>query len=159
MIYSTHGWLHLSLGKADNWLRWSIFGFVITTVFFMAGLPYGANGVALGRVIAIHLLALPGVWYAGRPVQLSIGSLVQAIWKYYVSSLLAGLVTWAMLHNWIPSGESWEVHLLRVFLGSTFCMSIYLVFTVALHQGLKPIVDFVSIVRESVSGLRLGSRA
>lgn len=159
MIYTTQGWLHLSLGRAGHWLRWSVLGFVVTAILYVVGLPYGAAGVALGRVIAIHALVVPGIWYAGRPIQLRIGSVIGVTWRHYSSSLLAGVITWCILRNWIPSGESWEFHALRVLLGSSICISLYLGFTVALHKGLRPIADFLGLLRESLSGLRLGSRA
>jgi PST family polysaccharide transporter len=159
MIYSTHGWLHLSLGRADNWLRWSIIAFAVTAGLFIAGLPYGATGVALGRVISIHLLALPGIWYAGRPVGLRVASVIFATWRCYASSFLAGLSTWVFLQNVLPSDASLEVYALRVFTGTSVCMFLYLVFTVALNQGTKPIMDFLGILRESIGGLRQGGRA
>ncbi|PKN67035.1 MAG: lipopolysaccharide biosynthesis protein [Deltaproteobacteria bacterium HGW-Deltaproteobacteria-15] len=159
MIYSTHGWLHLSLGRADNWLRWSIVAFVVTAGFFIAGLPYGAPGVALGRVVAIHVLALPGIWYAGKPIGLRVVSVLHATWRCYASSFMAGLSTWVFLKNIIPPAPSFEVYALRVFAGSSICVLLYLVFTVVINQGTKPIADFFGILRESIGGLRQGSRA
>jgi len=159
MIYSTHGWLHLSLGRADNWFRWSILAFAVTAVFFIAGLSYGAPAVALGRVISIHILALPGIWYAGKPIGLRMASVIHATWRCYLSSLLAGLCAWAFLRNVIPSGAAFEVHALRIVAGSSVCVLLYLAFTVVLNQGTRPIVDFLAILRESIGGLRLGSRA
>jgi PST family polysaccharide transporter len=159
MVSSTQGWLHLSLGKANRWFRWSMVAFLITSILFVAGLSYGATGVAVGRLVAIHLLAVPGLWYAGRPIHLKIRSVIAVTWKYYVSSAFAGLLTWAVLQNLAPSGGTWELHALRLLLGSTICLALYLASTIALHQGLKPIVDFLLILRESWSGLRLQRQA
>ena len=44
-LYTTHGWIHLSIGKADRWLRWSILEYVVTALLFVLGLHWGPEGV------------------------------------------------------------------------------------------------------------------
>ena len=159
LIYATTGWLHLSLGKADRWLRWSVFDFLVTASFFVAGLPFGVAWVALGRVVSIHLLAVPGLWYAGRPVGLKISQVLGTVWRYYVSAFVAGGSSWAFLQVLSVRGVAWEVHGVRVLLGTVVCISVYLFVTVVLHQGAKPIMDFLEVLRESLYGLRSEGRA
>ena len=47
VIYGTIGWLHLSLGYPERWLKWGIVALVFTILALLAGLQFGALGVAL----------------------------------------------------------------------------------------------------------------
>ena len=29
ILYATHGWIHLSVGRPDRWFRWAIFEFIV----------------------------------------------------------------------------------------------------------------------------------
>jgi O-antigen/teichoic acid export membrane protein len=49
LIYGTHGWLHLSLGRADRWFRWGIIELVVCSFCFVIGLRFGAIGMATAR--------------------------------------------------------------------------------------------------------------
>ena len=44
ILYYTHGWIHLSIGRADRWFRWGIVEFVVTVSLFFVGLPWGPAG-------------------------------------------------------------------------------------------------------------------
>src|SRR6185437_11077085 len=47
LLYQTHSWIHLSVGRPDRWLRWSVVEFLCTAGLFVIGLPWGARGIAL----------------------------------------------------------------------------------------------------------------
>ena len=78
LIYGTQGWLHLSLGRPDRWFRWGITECIAITCFFIIGLQFGISGVAIAYSLAFYLLAGPCLWYAGKPVHLTISSLLSA---------------------------------------------------------------------------------
>jgi O-antigen/teichoic acid export membrane protein len=81
-LYYTHGWIHLSIGKADRWFRWGVVEFIVTGLLFILGLRRGPAGVALAWTASFWILTIPAFWYAGRPIQLRVGSIVAAAWKY-----------------------------------------------------------------------------
>jgi O-antigen/teichoic acid export membrane protein len=155
LIYGTHGWLHLSLGRADRWFRWGILELVVTAAFFMAGLPFGASGVAVAYVLSIFVLTGPGLWYAGLPINLSILSIVVALWKYFAAALAAGLVTWHFLYRGGTFSSTFTgLNIFsRIALSSVLCLIIYLILTIIIFRGFGPISQFVSLVREMVPGL------
>jgi PST family polysaccharide transporter len=155
LIYGTHGWLHLSLGKADRWFRWGILELIVTAAFFMAGLPFGAPGVAVAYVLSIFTLCIPGLWYAGLPIKLSISSIAGAIWKYFITALAAGLICRHLLYgDGIYSSSFAGLNIIaRLVLSTTLCTVIYLILTVIIHRGFGPIYQFISLVREMVPGL------
>ncbi len=50
LLYGTHVWIHLSLGHANRWFRWGIVDLVVTTLFLLGGLHWGAAGIAMAWV-------------------------------------------------------------------------------------------------------------
>ena len=70
LVYTTHGWLHLTLGTPGLWVRWGIVEFVVMILFFIGGLTYGPSGVAIAYVTSYYLLVGPAIRYAGKPIGL-----------------------------------------------------------------------------------------
>jgi PST family polysaccharide transporter len=157
LIYRTIGWLHLSLGRADRWFRWGIIEFIVTALFFLGGVKFGPLGVAGAYAASFYFLTGPGLWYAGRPIQLKLSSLVSAIWKYGVSALASGLLCWFILHS-IDFTANIFVELnvfCRILVSLILYVSLYLLVIVTSHQGTKPISQFISIGLEMVPGFSL----
>jgi len=152
ILYITHGWLHLSLGTPDRWFRWSIIEFVVTALCFIIGLQFGALGVAAAFSVSFYILIGPALWYAGKPIHLKFSSIVSTIWKYFMSALIAGLLCWFILYSYGSSSSIFVMFniLTRIVISVILCISIYLVLIVALHQSIKPISQFLSILREIV---------
>src|SRR5438094_343345 len=90
LLYYTHGWIHLSIGRADRWFRWSVVEFAVTGLLFLLGLPWGPVGIAVAWVVSFWILTIPALWYAGRPARLGIAPVIGAVWKYALASALAG---------------------------------------------------------------------
>jgi PST family polysaccharide transporter len=157
LIYGTHGWLHLSLSRADRWFRWGILESILTVLFFVAGLKFGPLGVAATYTAAFYVLIGPGLWYAGRPIQLELSSLVSAIWKYGVSALTSGLLCWFILYS-IDFSANIFVDLnvfFRILVSLILYVSLYLLVIVTSHQGTKPISEFISVGLEMIPGFSL----
>jgi len=142
IVYGTHGWLHLSLGRADRWLRWGIIELIVVVLAFAAGLPFGAIGVAVAYTASFYLLMGPGLWYAGRPVGLPLLSFLSAISQYYVSAVAAGLLSWFILYSFEPTSAAFiELNVfLRILTSTLLCLLAYLLFLVTLFQGKKAIL-------------------
>lgn len=151
IVYRTHGWLHLSLGKPDRWLRWGIVEFIVTALCFAIGLPYGAIGVAVAFSASFYILIFPALWYAGKPIHLKLSSVLSGIWKYYVSALAAALVCWFVLHK-VESISNIFIELnifIRIIASLVLFTMVYLPLVVVLYQSMKPISQFISILRET----------
>ncbi len=119
MIYITHGWLHLSLGTPERWFRWSIVEFGVTIACFLAGMPFGAIGVAVAFTVSFYILLFPALWYAGKPVELKTSAIFFTLWRYYGASLMAGMSCWAILSyvEWVSYFVKGSYILVRI--GST----------------------------------------
>ena len=71
ILYGTHGWIHLSLGRADRWFRWAIIEFIVTVTLFIGCLQWGPVGIATAWSASFWILTFPAIWYAGRPIGLA----------------------------------------------------------------------------------------
>src|SRR5439155_5629995 len=143
LLYYTHGWIHLSIGRADRWFRWGIVEFTVTGLLFLAGLRWGPAGIAVAWVVSFSTLTVPALWYAGRPISLGIVPVIGAVWKYLLASALAGCGS-AVIIRGIPSlalasGSMGAIGRIVVF--SALFGALYLGAVILLHRGCDPIRD------------------
>ena len=97
LLYGTHGWIHLSIGRPERWFRWGVLEFMCTTGLFLLALPLGPTGIALAWTISFFLLMFPGFRYAGQPIGLGLKPIFAVIWKFMVASAGAGWVTFLLI--------------------------------------------------------------
>jgi O-antigen/teichoic acid export membrane protein len=153
LLYCTHIWIHLSMGKADRWFRWGFVDLAVTTVFLLVGLHWHAEGIAVAWVASYWVIALPALWYAGRPIQLGVSPVIEVIWKYIVASLTAGCAAF-FIERTMPSfvaapGPFWAIARLAAF--SLLFLVLYLGAVIALHRGFAPLKQLVGLLREMTS--------
>jgi len=152
LIYATQGWLHLSLGRPDRWLRWCIFECIATTAFFVVGLHWGAEGVAIGYTASFYVLVVPCLLYAGKPINLKPNSIMSAVWKYFASSVLSGVLIFIFLYK-VPYIHSffYSQHVFfKILIASILCGVLYLVLIVLFYQSVDPIKNFFSTARQMI---------
>jgi PST family polysaccharide transporter len=156
LIYGTHGWLHLALGKAGKWMIWSIFSTVVILAAFLVGVQYGAIGVAAGYAASLYLLTVPGLWFAGKPVRLPLRTIVSFIGPY----LCAGAVAVAVCHevrwgNEAVSAASSNLNpWSRLFLSATLCSCLYFACVCALFRSFDPVRQIWRIIHRLKPGAR-----
>ena len=150
MLYSTHGWIHLSIGRPERWFRWGLMEFVCTITLFFLALPWGPSGIAFAWTISYFLLMFPGFWYAGKPIGLSIGPIFAVIWGFFIASLGAGfgtvLIVRALPHIAMAYGA--PSALVRMVLVSLLFFGLYSAGVIAVHQGLKPLTETLRLLRD-----------
>lgn len=67
VVTQTNGWLFISQGRTGDMLRWGCVGSTLTVISFIAGLPWGAVGVAAAYAISSVLIRTPIVlWWVCR---------------------------------------------------------------------------------------------
>ena len=153
ILYGTHGWIHLSIGRADRWFRWGIVEWVVTIVLFLISLHWGPEGIAVAWCVSFWVLTLPAMYYAGKPIGLGVGPVLQAVWRYIAASLIACVLTYLSLSREIVrehNGSTGEAALRVVLLSLGFAI-LYLSAIVALHRGLTPLRTLTGLLREMVS--------
>ncbi|UWZ86932.1 lipopolysaccharide biosynthesis protein [Occallatibacter riparius] len=150
MVSGVHGWIHVSLGHAERWLKWGIFEWAVTCALFLAGLPWGPQGVAVAWSASFWALTLPSLWYAGRPVDFGVMPVVRAIWRYIVASLAASVAAYAVLAHswWLRNLEDTAGALLRIVCVTATFGVLYLAAVVVLHRGPAPLRTMVTLIGE-----------
>lgn len=150
LLYSTYGWVHLSIGRPDRWLRWSVVEFVITFCLLVAGLHFGPQGVAMAWTVSYFTLMVPAFWYAGKPIGLGVADMLSAVWRFFAASLLAGAATYVIVGRvpWFLGAGGAAGALARVACTSFVLGALYAVAVIALHQGLAPFRQVSGLLRE-----------
>ncbi len=154
LLYSTHGWIHLSVGRPDRWFRWGLVEVAVTGLLFLLALPWGPIGIAAAWTLSFWILVIPAFWYAGRPIQLDVRAVFGAVGKYLLASGIAGIAAAAIVRGLPPlvSASGALEAFLRVLLDSTIFGTLYLAAVVFLHRGYEPLRQIVSLLKEVVPG-------
>ncbi|MBN2023863.1 MAG: lipopolysaccharide biosynthesis protein [Pirellulales bacterium] len=144
------GWIFVPLGHTQRQLRCTFVSSAVTVLAFLAGLPWGALGMALAYSVATVAMRPLQLAYAlhGSPVRMR--DLVRVIARPAAASLLAGLGLLAITHapQW-PGALVW-----RIVLGLGLYIAIYFLLSVLLPGGRKWFADTValsSLFRPAVS--------
>jgi PST family polysaccharide transporter len=150
LLYETHGWIHLSIGRPERWLFWGLVEFACTASLFLLMLHWGPSGIAFAWTLSFFLLMFPGFWYAGRPIGLGLGRSMSVIWKFFVASAFAGCAT-ALIDRSTPRfamALDARLAFVRIISISLLYFTLYVGSVIVLHRGLKPIRDTVDLLRE-----------
>jgi polysaccharide transporter, PST family len=158
IIYHIHGWIHLSIGRADRWFRWGFVELGVTCLLFLAGLHWGPEGIAVAWCLSFWILTIPAMWYACSPIGLGVGPVLAVVWRYVVAALLAGVLS-RVISTRFPglmasAGASGAA--LRIAIASVCFGSLYLGAIVLLYGGVSSLQRLMGLLREMVPW---GSRA
>lgn len=149
LVYLTHIWLHLSLGRPDRWLRWNLFACALTILAFIFAAPFGAIAMAGAYSATLYILVLPGLWYAGRPIRLSIVVLIRSVWVYFVSAAAVCCLWLYLSLSWIPlkgmlAGLS---PISRVLITSLGVSVLYIALVTSLQRGFSSMREILSLIK------------
>jgi PST family polysaccharide transporter len=154
LLYSTVGWMHLSIGKPGRWLRWTLVESAVTALLFVIALPWGPEGIAVAWSVSYWTLTIPAFWYAGRPIGFGVSSLIAAVWRYVIASILAGLACVAIMRGMPTStvARSAAEALVLVIVKSLGYAILYIGAVILLHKGCDPLFQVAGLVRELLPG-------
>jgi polysaccharide transporter, PST family len=96
MVTNTCGMIHISLGRSYRMLRWNAVRLPLILTAFLAGLPYGAKGVALGVAALSILLDIPAIFYATRGTPMKGTSMLRRAVTSWACLVIAVTITWMM---------------------------------------------------------------
>ncbi|MGH9453972.1 MAG: oligosaccharide flippase family protein, partial [Terriglobia bacterium] len=152
LIYGTHGWIHLSIGRPERWFRWGVIELAVTSLLFVLALPWGPVGIAAAWTVSFGILAIPAFWYAGRPIHFGIAPVLGAVWKYFLASLLAGCASAEIIRGlpYLATASGSVGAASRLVVISLLFGALYLSAVVLLHGGLAPLHRLASLLREII---------
>lgn len=158
MLYGAVGWIHLSIGKPERWLRWTAVETVITVLFFVVALPWGPAGVAVAWTVSYWTLVIPAFWYAGRPIDFRTSDFIGAVWRYIAAAFVAGIACRLIVREvlgWTIASSAFEALQYSVLKSLLFAL-LYLCAVIVLHQGFEPLIRVAALLRDMLptSGLK-----
>jgi len=155
LIYYTHGWIHLSIGRADRWFRWGVVEIAVTVMLFFLALRWGPAGIAAAWTASFWILILPAFWYAGKPIEFGVGPVLAAFWKFALASLLAGGACAWMIREFAPVAVAGSIALLvRIATISVVFLLLYVGAVIGLHGGLEPLHQIARLLPDMIPGGR-----
>lgn len=152
ILYQTHSWIHLSIGRPERWFRWSIIEFAATLTLFLVGIHWGPDGIAVAWSLSFCLLTIPAIAYAGAPVSLHVGAVLSVAWRYLLASIMA-VATILLLRYGFPNVLQWpgiEGALARMMIEILLVSVAYLLAVIILHGSLRPLVRFAGLLRDLI---------
>lgn len=141
-ISTTSGVLYLSQGRAD--LQFKV-GFVVRTLLIVgivAGLRWGAFGVAVGYGLASVVGFYPDFYYAGRLVNLSFSKLLRNLLPVAACAAAMGAVV--KLEGWLLLTIAWAAWAqlpVQVATGAAVYLALVYAFEVAAYQDARVAVE------------------
>lgn len=141
-VERTLGWLHVTAGRTDRWMRWGLVAAVAHMVALFAGLPFGPMGVVVAYVVCMYILFVPAIAYAGEPLGIGARDVIRAVAPQMVASL--GSVGCSFL-----IGQSLLAHLAplsRMTILSVSYLVVYLSVAVGLFNVRMPLLVVLGLL-------------
>ena len=157
VLYNTHSWIHLSIGRPDRWFRWAIVEFGATFSLFLIGLSRGPEGIAMAWSASFWILCIPAIWYAGAPIDLKVSSVISETWRFVCSSIVAMVGTSFIEKGLLASllrmpGTSGA--LCRIAVDLLLLVPMYLLSVVIFHGSFDPLHRFIAVLRDMLPSSR-----
>lgn len=118
------GMVMLSHGFSKRYLHLSILTAVIISVSFIAGVPFGITGVAIGYTVANFLIMIPLIYYGFRGTPIKISLILESINGPLFAVMIAGILTYIFII--LYSTDSLTKHILTGFI----FFAVYITFTI-----------------------------
>lgn len=152
LIYYTNSWIHLSIGAANRWLRWGLVEVTVTGLLFLGALRWGPAGIAIAWTISFWLLIIPAFWYAGRPIQFSLGPVLNTIWRYVVASFAAACIAAGAVREVFGFMEPSSLSgvLFHFFITSLSFFVLYIGAVILLHGGFEPLRQVAGLLPDMI---------
>jgi polysaccharide transporter, PST family len=95
-IERTLGWLHVTAGRTDRWFKWGLVAIAVQLVALFCGLPFGPMGVVVAYVVAMFILFVPAVAYAGQPLEIGAADVIRIVWRQLLGALVATAIGFSL---------------------------------------------------------------
>jgi PST family polysaccharide transporter len=140
----TLGWLHVTAGRTDRWMRWGLFALAAQGVALLCGLPFGPVGVACANVTCMFLLFVPAVAYAGRPLEIGARDVIRVVGRQLVGSIVCVGVGFLLRFTVLASMPG----MLRIVVLGLVYAALYLVIVAGILGVRTPLKTAGSLVRD-----------
>jgi len=140
-VASLRGMVLLSLGRSRRYLGWGVFNAIAVCISFTAGVPWGAEGIALAYAISNYAILYPSLIYSFHDSPLKLSDFFTTIAMPFFASLVAATINFTMLRPLAPIGALPGLAVAFItFIGT------YLLCFVAIPRGRETLRSYVSLV-------------
>lgn len=140
------GWLHVTAGRTDRWVRWGLLATGTQLVALACGLPFGPKGIVTAFVICMFVLFLPALTYAGRPLGIHAKDVLAATSGPMVASLFVLGVGFLVKHYFLSAHPG----MLRAAVLTILYVILYLLGCVWILKVRAPVAVILSLAREAL---------
>jgi PST family polysaccharide transporter len=143
-VERTQGWLHVAAGRPDRWMRWGVFSAGCHLLALIAGLPFGAMGVAIAYTVAMFCLFVPALVYAGSPIGIGVREVLSATGPQMASAIIAATFGLTMQRLFLLELSE----LPRLIVSIPICVATYLAMVLGVFRMTDPLKIASSLLRD-----------
>jgi len=141
-VERTAGWLHVSAGRTDRWMRWGFIAMCAQLVSLFCGIPYGPTGVAVAFVVSAFILFIPAIVYAGHPLGIGAIDVIAAVWRPLAACLLAVAIAFTLRFTFLAEMSA----VLRIIVLTFAYITAYAVLVAGFFGERMPIQVILALV-------------
>ena len=143
-------WLYLSKGETKRQLRWQLFAAPVMVAGVVAGIQWGALGVAVGYTTAAALLTAPSIAFCLKTSHLSPRDFLRIVWRPLLASAAAALAPLALPLTSLEVNSS----LVELLVTAPTFSLIYLLVWLLLPGGWQATTDVLRLFTALRSGVQ-----
>ena len=121
-LINPFSWLLFALGLVGRSLKIALVLAPLVIAGYVAGLPYGPQGVALAYSTVLALWVIPHLAWCVHGTNISLKDIMVVLSRPVLSVIVAGMLAWGVIAF---CGDSFS-HLARLVLGSTVLLTAYI---------------------------------
>jgi PST family polysaccharide transporter len=141
-VERTMGWLHVTAGRTDRWMRWGVFSMCAQLIALFCGLPYGPTGVAVAFVVCSFILFIPAIAYSGYPLGINATDVITVVWRSLAASLLAAAIGFTLRFTLLADISA----ILRIIVLALSYTIAYLIIVVGFLRERMPIQVLLALI-------------
>ncbi len=145
-VERTLGWLHVSAGRTDRWMRWGVFATCVQLGALFSGLPFGPMGVAWAYVISMFVLFVPAITYAGQPFGIGAADVIKVVGRQLAGALSSAGIGFLLRYTLLADTP----RIARMASLTLACLVLYFVVVVGLFKVRTPINLALSLLRDAL---------
>jgi PST family polysaccharide transporter len=142
VVERTLGWLHVAAGRADRWMRWGLLAACVQCVALAAGAPFGPRGIAVAYTIAMYVMFIPTIAYAGKPLGIGAKDVVRAVRVPLFGTLTATVAAAAVRFGFLMDLD----RLPRLAITAVVFLAAYLLIVVYMFKLREPLTTMLSFL-------------
>jgi polysaccharide transporter, PST family len=143
-VERTIGWLHVAAGRPDRWSRWGLVSAAVQLAALAIGLQFGVVGVCVAYAIALALLFVPAVAYAGAPLGIHARDVLAAAGPQVAAGFLTVAVGLTVQSIWLDGWTIWP----RVLTAGLLSVTVYLTLVFAVFRVMAPLRLLAALARD-----------